>query len=111
MQECKSYNSSTSKLFYRLFLIFIAFCGACIGVQCISIPGYIDKSFLFVIFAIFCIVGITVFFKLIKNGLYIYIILQSIFFWILLDRVTEKFIHISYKPESLIFALALVAGI
>ncbi|HSA06065.1 MAG TPA: hypothetical protein P5556_02675 [Candidatus Gastranaerophilales bacterium] len=94
----------------RLFVVFVAFAGAMLGKKIIPIPFALDPSLTMSIYAVFALIGWFIFKRVVNDTFWTYLIVQLIFFFILVNEVIVKFIHISFKPEPLVFGLALVAG-
>jgi len=99
------------KFWQRLFMVFAAYIGAQIAIRILPIPFMADESFLVALFAIFSFIGIYLIPKILINPFLNYIIIQLMFFWIVLDVFLKKTAHISAKPHAAIFGFAIVAGI
>jgi len=99
------------KFWQRLFMVFAAYIGAQIAVRILPIPFMADESFLVAFFAIFSFIGIYLIPKILVNPFLNYIIIQLMFFWIVLDVFLKKTAHISAKPHAAVFGFAIVAGI
>ena len=99
------------KFWQRLFIIFLAYVGAQIAIRFLPIPFMADESFLVAVFAIFSFIGLYLIPKILVNPFLNYIIIQLMFFWMVLDQFFKKTVHISVKPHAVIFGFAILAGI
>jgi len=99
------------KFWQRLAMIFLAYAGANIAINVLPIPFMADKSFLVSIFAIILFTGIYLASKILVNPFSNYIIIQLMFFWMVLDVFLKKTVNISAKPHAVIFGFAILAGI
>ena len=99
------------KFWQRLFIIFLAYVGVQIAIRFLPIPFMADESFLVAVFAIFSFIGLYLIPKILVNPFLNYIIIQLMFFWMVLDQFFKKTVHISVKPHAVIFGFAILAGI
>jgi len=99
------------KFWQRLFIVFLAYEGAQIAINTISIPFIADESFLVAVFAIFSFIGLYLIPKILINPFLSYIIIQLMFFWMVLEQFLKKTVHISVKTHAVIFGFAILAGI
>jgi hypothetical protein len=98
------------KFWQRLLIMFLAYIGAQIAINLIPIPFMIDNSLLLSIFAILSIIGIVLIPKILVNPFLNYIIVQLMFFWLVLDQFFIRILHISIQPHALIFGLTILTG-
>jgi len=99
------------KFWQRLFIVFLAYVGAQIAIRTMSVPFMADESFLVAVFAIFSFIGLYLIPKILINPFLNYIIIQLMFFWMVLDQFLKRTTHLSVKPHAVIFGFAVLAGI
>ena len=98
------------KFWQRLCIVFLAYVGAQIAIRTIPVPFMADESFLVAVFAIFLFIGLYLIPKILVNPFLNYIIIQLMFFWMVLDQFLKKTVHISVKPHAVIFGFTILAG-
>lgn len=99
------------KFWQRLFIVFLAYVAAQIAIRVLPIPFLADDSFLMAIFAIITLIGIYLIPKILSSPFLSYIIVQLMFFWMVLDLFLLRTVHVFVKSHVIIFGVALLAGI
>ncbi|MFA6988533.1 MAG: O-antigen ligase family protein [Candidatus Gastranaerophilaceae bacterium] len=98
------------KFWQRLFVVFLSYGSAQIALRILPIPFMVDESFLVAVFVTFSFIVLLLLPKIMGNPFLNYIIIQLMFFWMVLDQFLKKFAHVSIEPHAVVFGFTILSG-